>query len=68
MRLRPMSCTNSDLPLAPETDEEIHSTSQKELPPCFQQAEKGSPLVVPMILGGDIITIAVVLLWLFRWR
>jgi hypothetical protein len=56
------------MPLAPETDENAHSASQKELPQYLQQTDKGRPSVVLMILAGDIIAIAFVLLWLCRWR
>jgi hypothetical protein len=56
------------MPLASETNEKDRSTSQMALPQYLQQTDKGSPLVVLMILAGDIITIAFVLLWLFRWR
>jgi hypothetical protein len=56
------------MPLAPETDEKAHSTSQTEIPQCLQQTDKGSPSVVLMILAGDIIAIAFVVLWVVRWR
>jgi hypothetical protein len=56
------------VPLARETDEKAHSTSQNKLPQYLQQTDKGSPLVVLMILAGDIIAVAFVLLWLFGWR
>jgi hypothetical protein len=37
-------------------------------PQFFQPLDKGSPLVVLMILLGDVVTICIVLLWLFHWR
>jgi hypothetical protein len=55
------------MPSAPETDAKARAASQKGLP-YFQQPDKGTPLAALMILAGDIITIAFVLLWLFRWR
>jgi hypothetical protein len=48
----------------PETDKTAHSAPQPEPLP---QRDKG-PLVVLMILAGDITTLAFVLLWLFRCR
>jgi len=56
------------MPLAPETDEKARSASRQELPQYLRQTDKGSSLVVLMVLAGDIITIAFVLLWLFHLR
>jgi hypothetical protein len=53
---------------AVEIDAKARSASQKEPLQYFPQPNKGSPLVVLMILAGDIITITFVLLWRFRWR
>ena len=53
---------------APKTDDMALPISPKGPPEYFQLPHKGSPLVVLLILAGDIITIAVVLLWLFCWR
>lgn len=52
----------------PEMDAKSRSASPKGPLQCFQQPDKGRPLVVLMILAGDIITITFVWLWLFRWR
>jgi hypothetical protein len=49
----------------PEADEKAGSVSQQEPLQHVPQPDK-SPLVVLMILAGDIITIAFVLLWLIR--
>jgi hypothetical protein len=50
---------------APETDEKACPVSTAGLLRYFPQPNKG-PLVVLMVLFGDIITIAFVLLWLIR--
>jgi hypothetical protein len=52
-----------------ETVGGIHLTSRKEpLQYFFQQPHRNSPWVVIMILAGDIITVSLVLFWLFRRR
>jgi hypothetical protein len=51
-----------------EADEKVGFASQEGSTQYFQQMDKGSPLVVLVILAGDIITITFALLWLFRWR
>jgi hypothetical protein len=51
----------------PGSDKQAHATSQRKTMTHSQHSDKG-PLVVLMILAGDIITIAFVLLWLLRWR
>jgi hypothetical protein len=56
------------LPPSSETDEKIRTASQSGHLQYSQQTDKGSPLVVFVILAGDIITVAFVMLWLFRWR
>jgi hypothetical protein len=52
---------------APETDQKAGSVSPQEPLQYVQQSNKG-PLVILMVLAGDIITIAFVLLWLIRCR
>jgi hypothetical protein len=52
---------------APKADEKAHPASPEGLLQYLPQPDKG-PLVVLMVLAGDIITIAFVLLWLIRCR
>jgi hypothetical protein len=52
----------------PETKATAPTVSPLGPPPQFQFPDKGRPLVVLLVLAGDIITIAFVLLWVFRWR
>jgi hypothetical protein len=58
----------TDVESVPEADEKVGSALQEGSMQNFQQMDNGSPLVVLMILAGDIITIMFALLWLFRWR
>jgi hypothetical protein len=51
----------------PKTGEKTRSVSQEGLSQYFPRPDK-RPLVVLMVLAGDVITIAFVLLWLIRCR
>jgi hypothetical protein len=53
---------------APESNAMALPASPKGPPQHFQLPDKGRPVVVLLILAGDIITITFVLVWLFRWR